>query len=44
MGALIQPLLALLAAVLLAKADLMAKIRINVEKEGHRCGYEEYGK
>ena len=43
-GALIQPLLALFAAVLLAKADLMAKIRINVEKECHRCGYEEYGK
>ena len=32
------------AAVLLAKANLVAKIRINVEKECHRCGYQEYGK
>ena len=43
-GALIQPLLVLFAAVLLAKADLVAKIRTNVEKECHRCGYQQYGK
>ena len=41
---LIQPLPVVFAAVLLAKANLVGKIRINVEKECHRCGYQEYGK